>query len=790
MTKQQTYLGILACTAGLGMAAEAPNAGTPLPPDSAYCVVNKDGHLSINGERVRFWGWIGHFWLEGKLKEQYGPKPDDTPEVRKAKYAKMCEVYDALAQRIADTGFNLVRYWNDVDYSAEWTPGDMSQSDQFGFMLQALEKRGIKVWSTSFNGAGSITPDDVGIVDQPSDADAWRVALTEQLGAKGTTGLRGLPQIGWDPRAQAKLKARMGVVADWRNHYQGDLRLGDNPQVVVWELSNEEWYFAHLTRGDWQKLPRYFRDSLQVRWTAFLRTNYRDDASLQAAWGFLLPGESLGAGNVLLAPLAEGSSGKAVNDANPAALAALASAKQALRREDFSRVRASDVIRFFSDLHVAYKVAMKDHAKSLGKSLRLSPMLLDTGDGFRTQAVWLHQHGDASSMCSYLWQTAWDRQQRRFPFISGLDEPPRMAMGIPWVETARIPGKPFFVYEFQQNNPDKYRAEVPYRIAALGAVQDWDIINFHLFGRPNDPTEAEPYTKTMNYSHKDTSIEGVHFKNDEIYTSALKGAGLMFRNGALHTVAKPTVMTFGRKTLYAPEGADYGKSFGEFGEKITATANRFGLQMRCEPTQEVDSVVGPTVDPWLQQANPMRPTDQIEYDWHKGHLKLDTPTAAAYTGFFAQSGGPVTFGSGVTLDKVTVVNAPGIAYPVSDTERYIACALVAEDGKPLAESRKLYLSLVSTSFNNGFKLDEDKVARGDLGYTGKPYEGMTWSPKSANPPVLVARAGGTITAPAIAGMTWRAVDWHFREVARGTVGADGVLTVSAEVPSFAIELTR
>jgi len=292
-------------------------------------------------------------------------------------------------------------------------------------------------------------------------------------------------------------------------------------------------------------------------------------------------------------------------------------------------------------------------------------------------------------MCSYLWQTAWDRQQRRFPFISGLEEPPRLAMGIPWAETARIPGKPFFIYEFQQNNPDKYRVEVPYRVAAVAAVQDWDIVNFHLFGRPNDPAEAEPYSKALNYSHKDTSIEGVHFKNDEVYTAALKGAGLLFRSGALHTVTNPTIMTLGKNTLYAPEGADYGKSFGDLGERITATANRFGLRMLVDPSKDKDETTGLTVDPWMQQANPMRPTDQIEYDWQKGHLLLDAPSAAVYTGFFAQYGGPVTFSTGVTLDQVSIINDPGIAYPMSNDEKYIAFSLVAQDGKPLAESSSI-----------------------------------------------------------------------------------------------------
>ncbi|MDA3960527.1 MAG: hypothetical protein PF961_07035 [Planctomycetota bacterium] len=779
---------VAACLFAVGLAAAAE---PQLPPDSAYVQVDADGHLSLNGERQRYWGWIGHFWLEGDLKRDYAPKKDDTPEQRAAKYAKMCEVYDALAQRIADTGFNLVRYWNDCDWEAEWTPGDMSQSDQFGFMLHALNKRGIKVWATSFNHCGGIGPDDVDVL-AGDDAEAWRAAMQEQVGKKARVGLRGLQQIGWDARSQAKLKQRMAVVADWRNHYENDIRLGDSPQVVVWELSNEEWYFAHLTRGDWQKLPKYFRDSLLARWTTFLREQYGDDAGLQAAWGSLLPGESLADGNVLLAPLASGSNGKAVNDANPAALAALSAAKQALKREDFSHVRASDVIHFFSQLHVDYKVAMKDYAKTLGKSLALSPMLLDTGDGFRTQAVWLHQHGDASAMCSYLWQTAWDRQHKRFPFISGLDEPPRTAMGIPWAETARIPGKPFFIYEFQQNNPDMYRAEVPYRIAAIGAVQDWDIINFHLFGRPNDPAEAEPYRKRMNYSHAGNggSIEGVHYKNDEVYTSALKGASLLFRSGALQAAPKPTVMTFGRNTLYDPEGADYGKSFGDLGEKIIATANRYGLHMQVDPTQDKDTVAGPVIDPFLQQANPMRPTDQIEYDWHKGHLRFDLPTGVAYTGFYAQHGGPVEFSNGVRLSDIQIINDAGISYLMTKEEQYVSFALVAQDDKPLAESSSIYCSLVSTSFNNGFKLNPDSVAQGNLGYTGKPYADMTWGDDKADPPVLYARAGGTVTAPALAGMQWQAQDWHFRPVAKGTVGADGVLVIPADMPIFAIELSR
>ena len=150
----------------------------------------------------------------------------------------------------------------------------------------------------------------------------------------------------------------------------------------------------------------------------------------------------------------------------------------------------------------------------------------------------------------------------------------------------------------------------------------------------------------------------------------------------------------------------------------------------------------------------------------------------------------MVFSNGITLDQVTIVNDPNISYPMSEAEKYVSFTLIAEDGKPLNESKRVYGSLVSTSFNNGFKLKEANVARGDLGYTGKPYQGMEWGDKTPGPPVLYARAGAVITAKPLAGMTWTAVDWHFKPVLSGTIGADGVLTIPADKPIFSLELTR
>ena len=553
------------------------------------------------------------------------------------------------------------------------------------------------------------------------------------------------------------------------------------------------WMFSHLVNGAWQGLPRFFIAELGRAWCAFLNKKYGSDAALTQAWGFLLPEESIARNTVLLAPLAQPSDGKAFNDGNAAAIAALTAQKQTFCRDDFTRQRGADVMEFFLALQIAYKTDRRDLAKTLGKSLRLSPLVLDTGDGFRIQSVAMQQHGDALSMCSYLWQVAAERQQPRFPFVSGLEETPRLAMGIPWMEVGRVPGKPFFVYEFQCNNPDKYRAEVPFRLAAIAAVQDWDIVNWHLFGRPADPADSNGYSGTLALSFKGEgggpSVEGVHFRNDEIYAAAMKSASAFFINGALKTVDKPTVMTFGSTSLYDPVSADYGRSFGDLGLKIGPTAWRFGCHMQVDPRVKEDHVDGRTVERGLMEANPVQPTAQIAFDWQRGNMRLDSPAGVSWTGFFARHGGAVVFSNGIAMDQVEVINDAGVNYPVTKDELYVSFSAVAQDGKPLAEAKRVLVSLVSTSFNWGFKLNENNVARGDLGYTTKPYEGMEFGGREpGKPAVAYVRAGARIACGPLKGMKYRMIDWHFREIAAGTV--DDSLIIPADKPIFTIELSR
>ncbi len=752
-----------------------------LPPDSAYVRVSKEGHLEQQGKRVRFWGTVLNYMPvrgQGEGADGLNILPEDPPEERQRKVALRRAAIEASADRLAGLGFNLVRSWDGFDPSMPYQKGDGSAQDMFAYTCAAFEKRGIRLWVPQFNILGPVRTSDVDIVPNAADAEAWQAAISEVEAAK-KSDIREAKFYILDPRTAALRLQRMKAWADFPNHYKGGLRLADDPQVVVWELSNEEWWFTAMLNGAWQDWPKYFRDQMMEAWHGYLRTQYKTDESLKASWGFLLEGESMETNSVLLAPLARPVRDLILNDVNPHALAAQTARQQKYTRDDFSARRGADVIQFLLQTVIARKQAERDALKSWGKSARLSPLVFDTGDGFRIQTVYLHQVADAVTMCTYLEGFAKDPQEPRFPWYSYLDEPPRMAHDVPWAEIGRVPGKPFFLYETQVMSPFKYRAEYPYRLLALAAIQDMDIVVWHCWPRPLFPTGERPYDRALEVGHGGFPAEGFHFRYDEIHSAAIKTAGEMFKRGAFQTVKQPTSLVFGKDLLHDPASMDYGRSFGPYAAQLAPTAFRHGLRMSVDPTAEKTTVKGDLVLPRVHEGNPIRSTPEIEWDWRRSHLKMDAPAAAAYTGFHAQYGGPVVFNNGLTLADVVIHNPEGAPYPVHEDENFISFGAVALDGLPLERSKKIEITLVSTSFNTGAYYNPEHIAR------RKQWEGE----KKGTAPVLVSRPGATLRATWLVGMNYRLIDWHFNELATGNVPQDG-LEVPADQPVFRVELTR
>ncbi len=791
---------LLAVAASIGGADILAPAAVPA---DAYVVANAAGHLTLGGERIRFWGAIG-----GLPSTWAGIKAEDTPEQRAAKVQAAYRSNEALVQRLIDLGFNLNRTWHDV--REDYVPGDGSKADIVDQFYATMKARGLHLWHAGINRLGKLSAADVDVIDEPATAAAWSAAVAAW--GKDGVDVRNIV-LKWDPRFEAMAIRRRAAIATHLNRHTG-LRYADDPVFAAWELSNEEWWISKMVNGSFRKLPAYFQQTLQEHWIAFLSARYPDQASLVKRWGKLLPGESLASGSVQILPLAgeQDLSTLAVDETARKALAANAEAGkgQKWKRSDFAHERGEDVLAFFTDLHVSSKRREAEAFKTLGRSAKACVLAWDTGIGYEIQAQWMQQNSDVSVHDAYVngWgmerkapETFADAQAKWMfhseaeavkanvgPWNCWLLKPPGIAQGVPWLEHNKVPGKPFLAYETQIQQPAKYRADFPFRLASLAAIQDWDGVCWHYFAPPSGVDDQSRWNAPMDNT-VGKHPQGYHFTYDEVQTASMRAASIIWRSGLLKPAASPTTFIYGRKSLQDPDSMSYGRSYGLRGLDMLQTVYQYGARLLIDPTREDDEVRGPVVrieDRFSH--NPYTPTPEIRIDWNSGNIVFDAPGAAVFTGFLPKVGGKQVFANGVTLSDIAIDNPAGIYDPVTAEEGYISFALHSEDGKPLAACKQAAVVLVSTSFNSGFSMAKSDFER--TGATDSPlYASAGEGRKNGGLPVLVSRVAGTVTSKAIDGMHYTMYDWTMRSLGEGTV-AGGTLRVPNDKPVFIIRLQR
>lgn len=737
-------------------------------PESEYVIVH-DGHLYAGGERQRYWAVSG--------------------------FAASHKQPDRVLDRLEMLGFNAVRIeegFYEPDESA----------DAVDAFIAAAKKRGFRIWCSGTNRVGAVSPDDVNIINDPATADAWQKAIAsmrlvdEEGNELAPVQLRNNVARAWDPRLEALGIARMSAIVTHLNPHTG-LRWCDDPAFAVWELSSEEWWLRKMLAGTWLRQDAFFRDQLIAKWNAFLDAKYKTDAALAKAWGGAMEGESIKDASVALLPMAIRVDTK---------LAIATSATQTVKpskpyvsRGDFSDQRASDVIEFLLQVQLSHKHREAAALKKLGRSIAVSPMLYDTGSGYDIQMQYLQQHADAvaygtrvsgwgatlAELSKGVTAAPTEQQKMRVAndairrsrnsglWVNWLLKPPGMSDGVPQLEQTRVEGKPFLCYDAAIQQPAKYRADFPLRLAALASIQDWDWVTLDTFVPPAELTGDTPFALPMDVTgHRQGA--GYRFTFDPTLAASMRTASHLFRRFEIDPAKSPTTFVFGRSRLFDPASMDYAGSYGVRGHDMGYTAYQHGVRLRIDLSRDEDTVEGPVVSfADRMKHNPYTPTPQITFDWKKGYLRLDSPAAVAWTGLLGKHGDELTFANGITVSNVAIRNDEGLADPMSDDEKYIAFALASDDGRPLAETKRATLSLVSTSFNTGFKL------------LMMPQRLST----SGTGPVLHARVGATIGGKVLAGMSYRLVDFNGREIGKGQV-VENAIKVPNDQPVWIIELTR
>lgn len=716
----------------------APCAAAAETPASYVQV--RDGHFQVGGARLKLWGS-----QSGILGETPAAINKEVDHFRKL-------------------GFNLYRNISvGSAYPMEYVLGDGSTMDLQDYTFAAIAKSGGYNWIDLLNNV-TITSADVDVIDDPQvNRDDWLKAMEGK--SLRPTAL----QTAWDLRTQTAYLNHIDRVMNHVNQHTGR-RYAAEPSIALIELVNEQWWTPRmLAGGELAALDPAIVRPLLVKWNAWLRNKYADDEALRAAWGELLPGESLTAATVLLQPL----QGRA---AMPEMAAVLGinidlSKNQALLA-NANAARGGDIARFLVGLHIEFKTKAMQRVRSHGESgagAAVVPVLFDTGASFSMHSAYEHTFGSAFAFGSYQGLIDSDRSKPTFPWSMPLAEPPTVHS---WMTYNKIENHPGVIYETMAFQPGKYRADYPLRLAAFAAIADLDVVDWHYYNAHVYGDRATP----LQMPYEAHYWQSVVFGGDEVMLASMKLAATIFVHGDLHPPTEPTVLVVGKDVLF-----DGGANWESLYQRMQPTAMQFGLRLRFDPNESQSHFIGRNQATYDDIC---RPTPEITYRWKQGQLIIESPRVRLIAGFVPEAH---TFDGGERIAGISL-NIPDGTPFVRRDERYVCFAMCSQDGQPLANSDDIVAMAVSTSWNTGFKIDVDKHDA-ELKATGHGPISAARSIDSGGLPVLVTRVGWTLHAPWLAGMTATRHDFSL-ETYRADRLDGPLLRVEADEPLFFVNLKR
>ncbi len=745
-------------------------------------VTIKDGHLWKDGQRQRYWAANILFVGDKYHAEQYSTN---------------YESIDAGVERFEKSGYNAVRYWfrgwgKNVSNYENYEKGDKSEIDYSDYFIYRLKEKGFVIWSAGFNDhvlSRTVTAEDAAIVDDPATMDEWIKCVSAEKVAVNKNMM-----LAWDTRLE---KLYVEHIRKFLTHYNKYTQMYayEDPVFGAWELTNEEWWISSMLAGNWKACPEYFREQLLKQWNSWLKNKYGTTDKLKASWTYLLEDESLENENILFAPMAINSVDVQIATLGAGNLQQLT--KVQLSKDNLPKMRGSDVIEFVTEMFVSYKKRVEAQLRAIGKDglgCQIVPVIWDTGMRNDLPTAYAFAQSDTTCSGCYIKAMSAEKQNPTFPWLSGLRESPRFYWDSPWLEHNRVEGKPFFVYEAGHFNPSKYRAEWPYRLAALASIQDWDWVSiYQCDGFRRIDAYEKPYQRLMQYENDVHSWSGTYYIFDEVFQAALKSAGEMFRYGTLKPAPKPTVITFGKGAVYNLESQNYrwrpdGLNLW-LTEILGPTTYRYGLRLNFDMNQELPvTIAGPYVLNRAFQCYIIKPTDEISYDWHSGYMQFDSALAKSVVGFLPQQW---EFSTDVKFSNIQINNPEGQSYVIPG-ERYAALSLVAQDGMPIAKSSSLSLTAVSTSFNEGFKVNDELMPQMSQKTS---FDGLHWGEKlsklfvQTGKNVLVSRVGAVVDCEALNGKYYREYDFDLNIIGHGKCQT-GQYILSSEKPIFFVEFSN
>jgi len=370
--------------------------------------------------------------------------------------------------------------------------------------------------------------------------------------------------------------------------------------------------------------------------------------------------------------------------------------------------QTDDWRRFLVDTDTAYATMMrnyvrndlKSHANIIDTQIsygKLAGLMREAGSDFiDSHAYWQYMHFPTENWDSARWQIP------KTPMTDSLASGKGGTLGT--LDSYRIAGKPFTVSEYNHLAPSDYQAEMYPEIISNAALQDWDAVILYTYG--------ERFTGRLHdYIQDWFAVQG-----DPAKEAFMPAAALILRENLIAPYSS-------RATLHLPASAPY--SFVDASDQWTAAnigkrPSVFGqrMEMMLDPSVTKPSITTSGVPSSGSGARAITTPGGSEYI-------ASGEGAIAAAGFF----GGQTFSSG----------------PLSMTlpafgNNFASLTLTPLDGKPLAASTRLLLTICGRAENTDMGWNEDRTS-----------VGANWG----HGPVLVEGIPASVTiANALVGHVW------------------------------------
>ena len=679
------------------------------------------------------------------------------------------EAIDNAVLRLRNMNINSIRLWatGHPFYTPESTrkgnmvrskKGDNSKLDRYDYLVYKLQEAGIFVHCTSLGSHGP-------------PMQYWpgnKIVLKRKNKHYDHNYYNVFPIMPYLDKTFKDAKiAHIKMYLNRINPYNKQ-RYAEMPLFASWELANENHTVAFILDGRFEKWPSVFKQILTKRWNEWLKKKYKNNSALAKAWGKLNKGENLAKGNIYPAP----------------------TYKQATK---YPEKRASDFINCVQDLFInaskEFEVAARSCAPK-GIGINTAPIVANTHADLNMHAQYASSVCDFVSVGAYQTPFTVDKKKPFYPWRPIFSERPYFYN----LNFQTVKDKPFVVYENSFFRPYAYRVEWMPAIALLGAGLGWDSIYYYIFGQTWAITDQKftglgfmtKALKTPTKTTHDGYCYGFHHGNDEIMMASIAVSAQAFINGIKPNKTE-TVVTYGKSAIHNPAYKNYSPggpaakvpnrdraggetewfSMPNIYRKFMHTSVRKRLQLAFDEKQKAPiKIKGNLVEKTSgldEDREKLTSSPDIIWNPQKNQFILDCAHSKIATGILKNG---YKFNDGVTLSPVN--------------RNFAMFGISSRDGKALAQSEDIIVTIVNKSHNTGFKYDPAKIKGSTIGH----IKGVV---NRGTAPVIVKRVKADITVP-VKGKTMRC--YNFAGYCYRTVPVNGKISFSADEPLFVAIITN